>query len=377
LTGVPDYTWLYGCFGTASGNLMGYWDRHGFPNFYTGPTANGIAPLNNYAGNVGIRSLWASRAGMDGRATDQYGHIDDYWAFYDPRTGASYDSTLPDPYLLIAERPEHSPDCIGDFIGLSQRKWTNLNNECDGNIDGSAFVYWDSTGNRRHNFVPGSDAGVPARDVQSGLREWTQWRGYDADVFTQLADINPNVAVGQGFTFTNLKAEIDSGYPVLLFLQPTNQFHRIKGTGDNVMSNANPTTVCMLAYGYYISDDGIQYARLRDSRATPEVFNEWTSGNWQASDPPLRGVIAYHPKPKITSFVRTNSSLTLAWQGPAPELYSSVAGLRTGLHHYVIERTPSLDQPFTQIGAITTNRSMTLTDCCNDSGFFRIRMLTP
>ena len=36
LTEVPDYSWQYGCFGTASGNLMGYWDRHGLPNLYTG-----------------------------------------------------------------------------------------------------------------------------------------------------------------------------------------------------------------------------------------------------------------------------------------------------------------------------------------------------
>src|ERR1043165_4967729 len=67
LTGVPDYTWYAGCFGTASGNLMGYWDRHGFPDFYTGPTGGGVAPMNTIGSNVGIRSLWASKAGMDGR----------------------------------------------------------------------------------------------------------------------------------------------------------------------------------------------------------------------------------------------------------------------------------------------------------------------
>jgi hypothetical protein len=29
LTEAPNYDWYAGCFGTASGNLMGYWDRHG------------------------------------------------------------------------------------------------------------------------------------------------------------------------------------------------------------------------------------------------------------------------------------------------------------------------------------------------------------
>ena len=67
LLGVPDYNWYAGCFGTASGNLVGYWDRHGFPDFYTGPTSGGVAPLNNCGTNIGIRSMWASKAGFDGR----------------------------------------------------------------------------------------------------------------------------------------------------------------------------------------------------------------------------------------------------------------------------------------------------------------------
>ncbi len=57
LTEVPDYEWWAGCFGTATGNLMGYWDRHGFPDFYTGPTAGGVAPLTSGGANAGIFSL--------------------------------------------------------------------------------------------------------------------------------------------------------------------------------------------------------------------------------------------------------------------------------------------------------------------------------
>src|SRR5688572_33424216 len=71
LLGTPDYQWYAGCFGTATGNLMGYWDRQGFADFYTGPTAGGVAPLDNFGTNVGIRSLWANRAGFDGRPVDQ------------------------------------------------------------------------------------------------------------------------------------------------------------------------------------------------------------------------------------------------------------------------------------------------------------------
>src|SRR5690349_8396276 len=74
ITGLPDYDWYAGCFGTASGNLMGYWDRNGFPGFYTGPTGDGLAPLDSGRDNQGIRSMWASKAGFDGRPEDQPGH---------------------------------------------------------------------------------------------------------------------------------------------------------------------------------------------------------------------------------------------------------------------------------------------------------------
>ena len=128
---VPDYDWYGGCFGTASANLMGYWDRHGFPDFYTGPTAGGVAPLKSCGTNYGIRSLATSKAGLDGRSINNLGHIDDYWSRYAESdcngSSFSYESTDPDPYLA-GGRPEHTPDCIGDFIGLSQRRWTNLNN---------------------------------------------------------------------------------------------------------------------------------------------------------------------------------------------------------------------------------------------------------
>src|SRR5688572_19261865 len=98
LLGTPDYTWYAGCFGTATGNLMGYWDRQGLADFYTGPTADGVAPLDDFGPHRGIRSLWANRAGADGRPLDQPGHIDDYWSRYDD-TGYSYEDLSPDPYL--------------------------------------------------------------------------------------------------------------------------------------------------------------------------------------------------------------------------------------------------------------------------------------
>src|SRR5687767_10525608 len=182
---TPDYAWHAGCFGTASGNLMGYWDRHGFPNFYTGPTAGGVAPLDAYGENVGIHSLWTSQAGLDGRAIDEPGHIDDYWTFYNSAS-YSYESTAPDPYVT-AGRAEHAPDSICDFIGSSKNAWVDLDGECDGNIDAYSFNFWDKQGGRRVNFTPPGN--IP--DIQSGWRAWTEWRGNKASVFSQLAEFNP------------------------------------------------------------------------------------------------------------------------------------------------------------------------------------------
>ena len=167
LTGVPNYDWQYGCFGTAAGNLMGYWDRHGFPDFYTGPTGGGIAPLRNTNSMAGIWSLWASRAGFDGRPAGVYGHVDDYYT--------AYESTATDRYIL-SNRVEHAADCIGDFIGLNQKRWTNMNGECDGNIDGYSFVFWATNGTKRVNFDPPPQGTNQMKDIPSGLRAWTRFR---------------------------------------------------------------------------------------------------------------------------------------------------------------------------------------------------------
>ena len=245
LADVPDYAWHAGCFGTAAGNLMGYWDRHGLPDVYTGPTGGGVAPLNTFGANVGVRSLWASEAGLYGRPANQPGHMDDYWTIYE--------STAPDPYVTAA-RAEHAPDCLADFMGQSQRKYSDLNGECTGNIDAFAFIYWNENGDRLVNFEPPTADGVKVRDVPSGLRAFSHYRGYDAEVTQQLADFNPTIPAGSGFTFDNLKAEINAGYPVMLILQKYNEFSRpLSG-----MPRANPMVHAMVAYGYVETDDGMQ-----------------------------------------------------------------------------------------------------------------------
>jgi len=375
---VPNYNWYAGCFGTACANLMGFWDLHGLPDFYTGPTGGGAAPLNSCGINNGILSMTATKAGFDGRPANKPGHMDDYWSTYiltscGEASSMSYQSTEMDPYVL-AGRPEHTWDCIGDFIGLSQKKWTNMNNECDGNIDAYSFVYWDTKGNKRVNFTPGPEAGLPAVDIQSGLKAWAKHRGYDADVFTQLTDFNPNMPVGKGFTFDDLKAEIDAGYPVLLFLQGFDGNSRLLPG----MPKANPAIHGMLAYGYAIAETGERFVRYRTSWGSgpAQEVSEWNANPWQAGLP-VRGVIGFHPLPKITSVSLENGNVTVRWDGPSARLYDNIARTTSELHWYEVQQATSLSPPnFVPVTPPTKERSATIENCCQTTTFFRVRLLT-
>jgi hypothetical protein len=371
LEGVPDYEWYAGCFGTACGNLAGYWDRHGFPDFYTGPTADGVAPLDSFGVHEGIRSLWATQAGLDERPLDRPGHIDDYWEYYRSDFDFSYESTLADAYVRLG-RQEHVPDCLGDFTGLSQKKWKNMADECDGNIDAYSFVYWDPSGAKRWNYAPDAAAGAPARDLQSGLREWTHWRGYQADVFTQWMDFNPQTPGGRGFTFEEMKAEIDAGYPVLLFLQ---QFG-VTSRSLPGMAKANPEIHGMLAFGYYLTEDGSRYVNYRTSWASgSERVSAWTADAWEANLP-VRGVIGYHPKPRIRSVVPTDGVVRISWDGPSSILYDRIHGTRRELHYYVVELSPTLQpEDFRAISPPSQERSVVIPNCCPRTMFFRVRLV--
>jgi hypothetical protein len=375
---VPNYSWYAGCFGTACGNLMGFWDRHGFPDFYTGPTAGGVAPLDD-SGGTGIRSMWASKSGFDGRPPDKPGHIDDYWVRYNNDFDYSYQSTRPDPYLT-AGRPEHAPDCIGDFIGLSQKKWVNMNGECDGNIDAFSFVYWDTNGNRRVDYTETLPSGAPAPDIQSGLREWTKFRGSDAEVFTQLVDFNPRTPPGKGFIFEDVKREIDAGYPLLVFLQDYNEFSRAFTNDVPQMPRGNPEIHGMLVYGYQEYPDlGVNYVYCRTSWASPDgSYYAWTSHPWvPGANLSVRGVIGYRPRPKIHRIQRTGGEIMLAWQGPSALLHDALAQTTTPLHRYQVEKSNSLTGGTWMPVSTPTTELETTFASSEQRAFFRVRLLEP
>lgn len=368
IPGVPDYGWFYGCFGTASGNLIGFWDRHGLPDYYTGSADGGVAPLATFGEDPPIVSLWVSKAGRDELPMECPGHADDYYL--------NYESTAEDPYVT-AGRKEHSPDCIGDFIGMNQRKWTNLNDECSGNLDGYSFNFFEVAGGRRMNFTPPALLSGPVPDIQSGLREFSRHRGYAADTFSQLADFNPSTQIGQGFSFADLRAEIDGGYPILVFMQDQSQLSR---TIDGILG-VNPQIHAMLIYGYLVTDDGHQFARYRTSWASGDLqFSEWVDGNWTPEGQlylPVRGVIGFHPHPRIRQVAPDSNGITIRWDGPMAQVQDDLAETVRPVHYYVVERATRLEGPYNPASQPVAALESRIDTCCGDAAFFRVRLVAP
>lgn len=351
ITGTPAYNWFYGCFGTASGNLIGYWDRNGLPNLYTGSVNGGVAPTNTLGANEQIYTMWASRAGYGGRAATNWGHVDDYYA--------AYESTS-NPYK-VAGRVPHAHDCIGDFIGLSQYDWTNLNGECNGNINAYSFNYYDTNAARRYNF----DAPTP--DIQSGLKDYLNYCGYDAEVFSQVSDFYPKTPPGRGFSFFDYMQYIDAGYPVLMHLQ-TDVYARPGGN--------NPPIHGILGYGYRQDSKSI-YCRNSWGN-TPDQVVSW-SGVSAIGLPGFytRGLFILIPKPQITSITMGSNGFTVAWQGGHSVLSNMLStSLSETTHWYVVEGG-TVGQPETMVplAPATTARSVVITNDPASIGVLAVRNL--
>ncbi len=210
LSGVPAFTWSFGCSATSAAMIAGYYDRHGYPNMYTGPTNGGVMPLDNSSwpdwtdSNGDSRHecpLSATHKGLDGRLTD--GHVDDYWIYYEQQG--------PDPWTLILPTPvEHTHgDCTGDFMKTNQ--WIT---PAPQNIDG---------GTKFFNFTNGDP--MPAgymetnnlndQDGGYGLKLFYESRSYTVtNMYNQyIVGYNDNT---KGFTYAQYCAEIDAGRPVMI-----------------------------------------------------------------------------------------------------------------------------------------------------------------
>ncbi len=202
LSDVPAFDWSYGCSATSAAMMAGYYDRHGYPNMYAGPTNGGMSPMDNSVWGSGECPLSATHMGLDGRLVR--GHVDDYWvSYYDPG---------PDPFVTNGW-PEHSPgDCTGDFMKTNQAAF--------GNVDGSTIFYFWGTGS------PFTSSGYP-EDGGYGLELFFESRGYVVE--ERYNQYIAEMGLTYGFSFTQFQQEIDAGRPVLIQLDG----HTVLGFGYN------------------------------------------------------------------------------------------------------------------------------------------------
>jgi len=216
LSDVPAFDWCYGCSATSAAMLCGYYDRTSYPNMYAGPTNGGLCPLDNSTWGPGIGGsdgecpLSATHLGKDGLATR--GHVDDYWSSYGSST---------DPYY--GNWSEHGyADCTTDFMGTNQyHNWQN--------VDGSTTFFYYTDGSPLYDY---SGDEPTYRDGCHGLGLFIESRGYtvNSNYNQYIYGYEGNTL---GFNFSQYKAEIDAGQPVLIHV--TN--HTMLGYGYNDTGN--------------------------------------------------------------------------------------------------------------------------------------------
>jgi len=91
----------------------------------------------------------------------------------------------------------------------------------------------------------------------------------------------------------------------------------------------------------------------------------------------VRGVIGYHPLPRIRSGTLNQGNLTLQWDGPSAILYDSTINGYRPAHGFVVEMAHSLlTRDFAPISPVVTNRTYTVTNCPSPA-FFRIKLVQP
>jgi hypothetical protein len=195
--------------------LAGYYDRNGYPNVYTGPTAGGVAPMDNSIyGTVTINGkawsqtpLSATRNGLDGRTTR--GHVDDYWV--------DYGNTDGDPWY--GHWIEHTyGSCTGDYMKTNQWYHDQVNS------DGATSIYTYTSSGAPLRAADMEDYGIAIYDGAYGMKLFFQSRGYIVDtLYNQRVDTN----MAGGFTFAQYKAEIDANRPVVIHVEG----HSMLGVG--------------------------------------------------------------------------------------------------------------------------------------------------
>ena len=91
----------------------------------------------------------------------------------------------------------------------------------------------------------------------------------------------------------------------------------------------------------------------------------------------LRGVILFHPLPKIKSIERANAKITIRWDGPSSTLWDEINQVEVQAHSYTIERATSLGGQFVKAGEATTNRELTIEQILDKVADICVEVLSP
>ena len=265
LPNFPDYAWNYGCTPTAAAMIAGWYDSHGFEHLYTGPSNNGVAPIDDsfwtpwtdgykyYPANP----ISGSKMGHDGR--ESHGSIDSYWI--------KYLNLDPDPYI-VNEWDEHEYDeAIGDYMKTGQSKLKRR----DG---ASTFMFGQLI---RNNGVVTCEEiyqhdSWKTKDAMLGLKHYYEAQDYNVgDCYNAYTD-NISNQNGQGsFTFQDFMNEIDNGHPVLVNLY-----------GHSIV-----------AYGYNEAEQKIMIRTTWSSAPQQIIKMDW--GGTLGTNMRMHGVVIVHP----------------------------------------------------------------------------------
>jgi Divergent InlB B-repeat domain/Peptidase_C39 like family/Fibronectin type III domain len=213
LANVPAFDWSHGCSATSAAMIAGYYDRTSFANMYAGPTNGGVMPMDNsvwgtwtdsYGDQRSLTPLSATKLGLDGRTTK--GHIDDYWWGYDNSDADPFDGNW----------AEHTyDDCLGDYMKTNQT--SNF-----GNADGATTFYTYQFSGSPLTCSEMENQGFAQEDGTYGVKLFYESRGY-----TVTECYSQKLSLFGGFTFSDYKAEIDAGYPVMFHVEG----HTMVGVG--------------------------------------------------------------------------------------------------------------------------------------------------
>jgi len=113
IAGVPDYLWRHGCGPTAVGNVVGYYDSHGFDDLITGD-----ANTQTYDTNQAMAS------GGDSGNPNPAGSEKHYEDYSRPQDDDTNFPIIADDYITAVRIP-HANDCIGDYQDTSKSTRNN------------------------------------------------------------------------------------------------------------------------------------------------------------------------------------------------------------------------------------------------------------